>query len=113
MPLASLSGVWHLLAESQEETPLPGHRMDLRFHDGAGDLRATVLSRTTGEEMPVIHAVSFDAGVLTLQMVAPAGQPQEAMPSLVMSENNGRLVGHWQHQGASVGPGMKLVRAAH
>ena len=109
---SSLSGVWHLLAESQEEMPLPGHRMDLRFHDDAGELRATVLSRTTGEEMPVIHAVSFDAGVLTLQMVAPVGQSQGAMPSLIMRENNGRLVGHWEHEGASIGPGMKLVRAA-
>ena len=107
---SSLSGVWHLLAESQQETPLPGHRMDLRFHEGAGELRVTVLSRTTGEEMSVIHAVSFDAGVLKLQMVAPPGQPQESMPSLIMTETAGRLVGHWQLQGAPVGPGLKLVR---
>lgn len=111
MPQPSLSGVWHLLAESQEETPLPGHRMDLRFDDRSGRLHAAILSRNNGEEMPLIHAASFEGGVLRLQMVAPAGQMQEAMPWLIMSESAGRLVGHWEHQGASVGPGLKLVRS--
>jgi hypothetical protein len=30
-----------------------------------------------------------------------------------MRENAGRLMGHWDHQGVSVGPGLKLVRASH
>jgi hypothetical protein len=111
MPQPALSGVWHLLAESQEETPLPGHRMDLRFDDRSGRLHAVILSRDNGEEMPLIHAAAFDGGVLRLQMVAPAGQTQEAMPWLIMSERAGRLVGHWEQAGASVGPAMKLVRA--
>lgn len=112
MQHASLSGVWHLLTESQKETPLPDHRMDLRFDDRSGRLHAAVLSRHNGEDMPLIHAVAFDGGVLRLQMVAPAGQTQEAMPWLVMSESADQLVGHWEHAGACVGPALKLVRAA-
>ena len=112
MQQASLSGVWHLLAESQAEMPLPDHRMDLRFDDRPGHLDARVLSRVNGEEMPLVHAAAVDNGVLRLQMVATAGQTQEAMPWLIMSESDGRLVGHWEHQGASVGPELKLVRAA-
>jgi hypothetical protein len=112
MQLYSLSGVWHLLAESQEERPLPDHRMDLRFDEQSGRLHAAILSRHNGEAMPLIHAAAFEGGLLKLQMVAPAGQPQEAMPWLIMSEDAGRLVGRWQHQGVSVGPGLKLVRAA-
>ena len=112
MQTTSLSGDWHLLAESQEETPLPGHRMDLRFEDRSGHLHAAILSRADGGEMPLIHAVAFDGVLLRLQMVAPAGHAQEAMPWLIMRESSGRLVGHWEHQGASVGPGLKLVRAA-
>jgi hypothetical protein len=111
MQHASLSGIWHLLAESQDETPLPGHRMDLRFDDRAGRLHAAILSRDNGAELPLIHAAAFDGGVLRLQMVAPAGQTQEAMPWLIMSESAGRLVGHWEHQGGSVGPALKLIRA--
>ena len=109
---SSLCGVWHLLAESQEERPLPEHRMDLRFDEQSGHLHAAILSRDNGEAMPLIHAAAFEDGFLKLQMVAPAGQTQDAMPWLIMSEESGRLVGHWQHQGASVGPGLKLVRAA-
>lgn len=111
MQQLSLTGVWHLLAESQAEMPLPGHRMDLRFDDRSGHLHAAVLSRDSGDAMPLIHAAAFEGGILRLQMVAPPGQTQEAMPWLVMSDNAGRFVGHWEHQGAVVGPGLKLVRA--
>jgi hypothetical protein len=107
----SLSGDWHLVHEDADEGQIPGHRMDLRFVDEPDRLRAAVLSRGTGQEMLVIHSASFDGRLLCLQLVAPDGQPQAAMPILEMRAAGETLRGHWLHDGLPLGPGLKLIRA--
>jgi hypothetical protein len=111
-PAAAISGTWHLLDQAADETDIPAHRMDLRFDHGPGPLRAAVLSRITGEEMPMIHGASFDGEVLRLQMVARPSENQAEMPVLVMKVAGTKLLGHWQQWGVAMGRGLKLVRGS-
>ena len=107
----ALSGSWHLVGRAANEVKIPGHRMDLRFDLAAGQFRAAVLCRETGEEMLMIHGASFDGAVLRLQMVAPQGTAQAEMPLLVMRVDGMKLFGHWHRGGVPVGPQLKLVRS--
>ncbi len=56
-------GTWHLLDTSADEINVPAHRMDLRFL-AEPPLRAVIVSRVTGDEMPLIHWAVFDGEVL-------------------------------------------------
>lgn len=104
-------GKWHLLRSGENEFPVPNHRMDLLFKTEGGQLRGAILSRTTGEEIPLAFA-KFDGSTLQLQMKAPAEQEQPAMPTLAMKKTGAMFEGHWMKSATEpVGPLLKLIRA--
>ena len=103
-------GTWHLLDTAADEITVPAHRMDLRFL-AEPQLRAVILSRVSGEEMPLIHWALFDGEVLRLQMVAPPERNQTEMPVLEMHAAGDKFQGHWRQQDVAIGPGLKLIRA--
>ena len=107
-----IAGTWHLLDETADEGRIPAaHRVDFRFKEEPEGVRAAVVSRGDADEIPAIHTASFNGEVLRLQMAAPADKPQAEMPLLIMRVAGDKLVGHWELQGAAIGPGLKLVRA--
>lgn len=111
-PRGTIAGTWHLLDETTDEGRIPAaHRVDFRFNEEPAGVRAAVISRRDAGEIAAIHTASFNGEVLRLQMAAPADKPQAEMPLLVMRVTGDKLVGHWELQGAVIGPGLKLVRA--
>jgi len=112
-PAEAISGTWHLVDEAADEVNIPQHRVDLRFVHGADHISGSMLNRVTGEEMPVIRQASFDGEILRVEMVDSFRQPQTEPPSLVMTVDGTRLLGHWQDGGGPRGPRLKLIRAPH
>lgn len=110
-PADAISGTWHLVDQAADEVNIPQHRVDLRFVHGPESIRGLVLNRVTGEEMPVVRHVSFDGERLQVEMIASVYQAQTEPPSLVMTVDGTRLLGHWQQRGVPMGPRLKLVRA--
>ena len=103
-------GKWHLLDEAADENNIPDHRMDLLFKIDIGQLRGAILNRNTGEEIPLAE-VKFDGSTLQLQMRAPTGTDQAAMPTLMMTKSNDKFEGHWRKSRSEIiGPKLKLVR---
>ena len=107
----ALDGLWHLVSDSWSGGPVPQHRMDLRFWTENGVLKAAVVSRTTGLDMPMVQDVTFDGSVLRLQLVAPEGRTQDEMPFLTMEECDDAFRGPWMQGGEELGPPLKLVPA--
>ena len=107
---APLTGTWHLLDGLADEANVPQHRMDLAFREEAGQLRGWVVSRVSGDELPLIKTLSFDGDTLRLQLAAPPDRAQGDMPFLVMRVVQGKLEGHWIQNGTPVGPELKLIR---
>ena len=111
-PRGTIAGTWHLLDETADEGRIPAaHRVDFRCKDEPEGVRAAVVSRRVAGEISAIHTASFNGEVLQLQMAAPPDKPQAEMPLLVMRVAGDKLLGHWELQGAVIGPGLKLVRA--
>jgi hypothetical protein len=90
--------------------------MDLMFHavadrPGSAPPGVAVVSRATGEEMPIVRECSFDGVRLRLQLASRLGRPPADRPLLEMSWTGERFEGGWTMAGAPVGPPLKLVRA--
>jgi hypothetical protein len=111
---AWLAGDWHLVDANADEEHLPQHRMDIRLQSQGGQLRAAILSRVDGREMAMASA-SFNGTELRLQMRAPAGRDQAAMPVLVMKLSGEKFEGRWQLPAGAAGDvpetALKLIRA--
>ena len=105
----NLTGIWHLLAEGQDEIDIPSHRMDLRFVDEPGRFRAAILNRVNSEEM-LIENAAFNGEVLTLQVQAPADVEDTDAPTLEMRVTGEKLVGRWVGGRVPSSPALKLVR---
>ncbi len=104
-------GKWHLLDEAADEINVPQHRMDLLFKIEGGQIKGAILNRNTGEEIPLADA-KFDGSTLQLQMRAPNGKEQAAMPTLAMKMIGGKFEGYWlESTHKRLGPKLKLVRA--
>jgi len=104
---ASISGDWHMLGLADSESPVPNHRVDLRFKNVNGTLQGAVLNRRDGSEMP-LALCELQGGTLRFQMAAPAGQSQAAIPVMVMTAKGDRFEGAWN---SLPGATFKLVRA--
>ena len=105
--LASLRGDWYMLGAADSESPVPNHRVDLRFKNVNGTLQGAMLNRVNGSEMP-LPLCELQGDTLRFQMAAPAGKPQTDMPVMVMTANGDRFEGAWN---TVPGPKFKLVRA--
>jgi hypothetical protein len=106
-----LVGKWHLLGSADDEVNIPMHRMDLVFKMEDRQLKGAILSRTTGEEIP-LSFVKFEDSTFQLQMRPPAGKDQASMPILTMKPAERKLEGRWMTSATeSVGPLLKLIRA--
>jgi hypothetical protein len=109
VPVDWVIGKWHLLRYGENEFPIPRHRMDLLFRKEGAELKGAILSRSTGEEIPLAFA-KFDGSTLRLQMKAPPGQEQTAM--LTMKKAGTEFEGHWmKSETEPTGPLLKLVRS--
>ena len=53
---APASGLWHLLAQEDQETPVPEHRMDIKLWVSPGPFKAAWVNRVTNEETPYAAA---------------------------------------------------------
>jgi hypothetical protein len=110
---APASGLWHLLAQEDNETPVPEHRMDIKLWVSPGPFKAAWVNRVTSDEMPYA-AASFDGKLLRLQFPAPAGQSQAEMGWLQMTWNGTRFDGGYvdaKFQPVPKGRPLKLVRS--
>lgn len=106
-----LVGKWHLLGSTEDEVSIPRHRMDLIFRIEDRQFRGAILSRTTGEEIP-LSFVKFEDLTFQLQMRPPEGKDQASMPILTMKPVGTKLEGRWMTSATeSVGPLLKLIRA--
>ena len=105
--LASLQGDWYMLGLSDSESPVPNHRVDLRFKTVNGTLQGAILNRNNGSEMP-LALCELQGDTLRFQMAAPAGQSQATLPIMIMTANGDRFEGAWS---TVPGPKFKLVRA--
>jgi hypothetical protein len=103
----NLSGDWHMLGLADSESPVPDHRVDLRFKNVNGVLQGAMLNRRDGSEMP-LALCELRGDTLRFQMAAPAGQSQAAIPVMVMTVAGSRFEGAWN---SVPGPRFKLVRA--
>ena len=103
----SIHGDWHMIGLTDRESPVPNHRVDLRFKTVNGSLQGAVLNRNNGSEMP-LALCDLRGDTLRFQMTAPAGQSQAAIPIMVMTLAGDRFEGAWN---TVPGPRFKLVRA--
>lgn len=81
-PSSSLRGRWHLVAEECPDDHIPGHRVDLVFHDEPTGLRGAILSRADGSEIP-LQTVTFWNGELRLKMAGASGATKHGAASVV------------------------------
>ena len=100
-------GDWHMLAAADRESPVPNHRVELRFKNANGTLQGAILNRTNGSEIP-LALCELHGGTLRFQMAAPTGKTQAEMPVMVMTAQGDRFEGAWT---LLPGPTFKLVRA--
>jgi len=103
----SILGDWHMIGLTDSESPVPNHRVDLRFKTVNGTLQGAILNRNNGSEIP-LALCEFQGDTLRFQMAAPAGQSQAALPIMIMIANGDRFEGAWS---SVPGPKLKLVRA--
>jgi hypothetical protein len=102
-----ISGDWHMLGVAESESPVPNHRVDLRFKTSNGVLQGAIINRNNGSEIP-LALCELQGATLRFQMTAPSGQSQAALPIMVMTANGDRFEGAWN---SVPGPRFKLVRA--
>ena len=69
---ASILGDWHMIGLTDSESPVPNHRVDLRFKNVNGTLQGAILNRNNGSEMP-LALCELQGDTLRFQMAAPAG----------------------------------------
>ncbi len=101
-----ITGRWHLLSSSESESPLPQHRMDLRFWRESGAWKGAILSRRNdGNEFP-LAMVQLGGATLRFQMTMPAGQAQSDAATMVMTRQGEHWVGRWT---PGAGQELKLV----
>ena len=101
-----IAGRWHLLSGTESESPLPQHRMDLRFWRESGAWKGAILSRrNNGDEFP-LAMVQVDGSTLRFQMTVPAGQAQSGAATMIMTRQGERWVGRWT---PGAGQELKLV----
>jgi hypothetical protein len=110
--VTAVLGDWHLIEASADSSPIPEHRMDLRFQNSAGGLRGAILSRRDGSEIALANS-EFDGSTLRFQLRAPDGRAQTEMPIMMMTRVGDNFEGMWTDSaGQAMGPRLKLVRAS-
>ena len=106
------SGLWHLLAADEKEEVIPQHRMDIRLYPSPAPLRAAIVNRVTGEDMPYSTA-EFDGTTLRLgRRIGQAGS--EDVSWLQMKWDGVRFVGGYVDGKGNSIPGavpLKLIRS--
>src|SRR5438046_2389969 len=61
--LESVAGKWYLVDLAADEAHVSHHRVDLIFHADANRLRGAILTRASGQEIP-LASVQFDGDIL-------------------------------------------------
>jgi hypothetical protein len=108
------SGLWHLLPADQSETPIPQHRVDIRLSMSSAPMRAAMVNRTTGADMPPYTLAEFDGETLRLGIRSRVEGSAGQLVVLRMKWDGARFTGLYvNEQGEPIAGGvaLKLIKS--